>query len=394
MFATPLQSIPPEAGREKLSSLHVLALDGVRGLAVLMVILYHCSDRIHGSGLVSKIVRAPWRIGWSGVDLFFVLSGFLITGILLDTRDSANYFRSFYARRALRIFPLYYFVLTTILITAHMTTRLDYMLPIQHDRIFYFFYLNNWWPLLRDTWHGNIIGHFWSLAVEEQFYLLWSLCVFVVRPKHICKVAVGGVVCAFLIRWAIYAHAPTSRDAIENTFARMDALLAGAALAWLVRHPDVLERLKSTLYVIGAASAALFLWLYVQKDSGIVTVLGFSLLAFAYGALILFSFANDGANSHIQRLLTYGGLTSVGKYSYGMYVYHVPMLAFLGFAAKRIVNFEQSLWLTGIFMLTVVAASFVTAKVSFDLSKAASCSLRSTSERDMNRAFAVLCTVS
>lgn len=210
---------PPETRLQKVSSRHVVALDGLRGLAVLFVILYHVNSTAWGTTFLDRIVRAPLKIGWAGVDLFFVLSGFLITGILLDTRESPNYFRSFYARRALRIFPLYYLVLTASLLITRFTPALNYVLPIPHDRIFYFVYLNNWWPLLRDTWHANIIGHFWSLAVEEQFYLLWSLCVFLVSPKLLKPVAAVGILSALAIRLALYAHSGVTRDLVENTFA-------------------------------------------------------------------------------------------------------------------------------------------------------------------------------
>ncbi len=220
-------AVPAETRTRNLSALHVKALDGVRGLAVLMVILYHMEYLAPRSSLWAKALLAPLRIGWAGVDLFFVLSGFLITGILLDTRESPNYFRSFYARRALRIFPLYYLVLSGILVLAHFTSTLNYVLPVSHDRFFYFVYLNNWWPFLRDTWHGNILGHFWSLAVEEQFYLLWSLCVFAIARRHIRLAALCGIAGALVIRCALFLHGGTTRDVIENTFSRMDALLVG-----------------------------------------------------------------------------------------------------------------------------------------------------------------------
>ncbi|MDQ2711027.1 MAG: acyltransferase [Acidobacteriota bacterium] len=351
-----------------MSARHVTALDGIRGIAVLMVILWHASEYVQGTGLLEKLVRLPLRIGWSGVDLFFVLSGFLITGILLDTRQSPNYFRSFYARRALRIFPLYYLVLTTILVAAHFLPKLDKSVPIPHDRIFYFFYLNNWWPLLRDTWHGNLIGHFWSLAVEEQFYLLWSLCVFIVRPKHILKVALGGIAGAFLIRWGLYAHSGLTRDLVENTFARMDSLLVGAFLAGLVRRPNLLKRLEPYVYRVGIVSAlGIMILIYVIKDHGASQVFGFSLLAFAYGAAVLFAYIKSGDSSTTQRLLCSKQLTTLGKYSYGMYVYHVPILFAVGLVIGRFIYFRGSLGLTLLFIGLVFVLTFVTAKLSFDL---------------------------
>ncbi len=368
MAATAIQLAPPEAGTTKLSARHVTALDGVRGIAVLLVILFHASEYAQGHGLLDKLVIAPLRIGWSGVDLFFVLSGFLITGILLDTRQSPNYFRSFYARRALRIFPLYYLVLTAVLLAAHFWPKLDKSLPIAHDRIFYFLYLNNWWPLLRDTWHGNIIGHFWSLAVEEQFYLFWSLCVFIVRPKHIMRVALGGIAGAFLIRCCLYAHSGLTRDLVENTFARMDSLLVGAFLAGLVRRPDLLGRIKPYLYKLGVASAVGVIFLLCAvENAGVRQIFAFSLLAFAYGAAVLFAYSKSGETSRAQRLLCSTQLTTLGKYSYGMYVYHVPILFAVGLILGRFVYFRERLGLVLLFMGLSFTLTFMTAKLSFDL---------------------------
>ncbi len=204
-----------------LSRIRVPAFDGLRGIAVLAVIFCHLSDYYPEQNAVKVFLHA----GWCGVDLFFVLSGFLITGILLDTRAAQNYFRAFYARRVLRIFPVYYATLLSVLTIAHFFPKLNSVLPIAHDRIFYFFYLNNWWPLLKDSWHANIIGHFWSLAVEEQFYLVWPFLVWFLSRKQIEMAAIVGIALAPIIRFAIYGHYGNVRDIVENPFCRMDSLL-------------------------------------------------------------------------------------------------------------------------------------------------------------------------
>ena len=360
---------PPETRLQKVSSRHVVALDGLRGLAVLFVILYHVNSTAWGTTFLDRIVRAPLKIGWAGVDLFFVLSGFLITGILLDTRQSPHYFRSFYARRALRIFPLYYLVLTASLLITRFTPALNYVLPIPHDRIFYFVYLNKWWPLLRDTWHANIIGHFWSLAVEEQFYLLWSLCVFLVSPRLLKPVTAVGILGALAIRLVLYAHSGVTRELVENTFARMDSLLAGAFLASAVRSPEFLKRIQKYVYLLGITSALLALAIfYGSKNEGLMDTLGLTLLALAFGALLLKTFVTDGSwNSPLQRFLSNRQLTTVGTYSYGMYVYHVPILYFSHAALTRFFPLDNNLWNTGILMIVVLAITFGVAKVSFDM---------------------------
>jgi len=163
------------------------SLDGLRAIAIILVFLCHMQYHIPPVNLPAVVLRAYVSQGWMGVDLFFVLSGFLITGILLDTREARNYFRGFYLRRILRIFPLYYLVLIAVIFAGirlnnpAFTTKL----PLPADRWLYFCYLTNWLALWKAHWglhYVNYLAHFWSLAVEEQFYLVWPLVIWLVRP--------------------------------------------------------------------------------------------------------------------------------------------------------------------------------------------------------------------
>src|SRR5208282_6334564 len=172
-------------------------------------------------------MKAMLNFGWAGVDLFFALSGFLITGILLDTRKADNYFSAFYAGRVLRIFPLYYSVLVLILGAAAVSHQRQ-GLPLAADQKLYFVYLTNWLVLWKGQWGPNILGHFWSLAVEEQFYLLWPLCVWLLISRRLAKVTVGASVIALLVRILWVAHAGPSQAIVMATVTRMDTLLCGA----------------------------------------------------------------------------------------------------------------------------------------------------------------------
>lgn len=339
----------------KVSSNHVPALDGVRGLALLAVMVHHLSDFLPSGGVISNAVKTALHTGWWGVDLFFVLSGFLITGILLDTKESANYFSSFYARRALRIFPLYYSVLTAIVLLAAVTRGPHHVLPLPHDRIFYFFYLNNWWILLRDSWRGNIIGHFWSLAVEEQFYAIWPLCVWLLPKVRLIPVALGGIVLALVIRIWLYAEFGPIRDIVENTFARMDALLVGALLAALVRDSIMLMRYRRVVY-----ASAVVCGLFAVFGGFPETVL-FSLIAVLFGAVVLHAFEGGNALIRAQPLRT------VGKYSYGMYVYHVPLLWFCGTLLTQPMGLGRNGSGSWLFLVGMIAATFAIAFASFNL---------------------------
>lgn len=210
------------------------ALDGLRGLAILMVMLFHFSLNLDGHAWVENAFRSPVRdFGWTGVDLFFVLSGFLITGILVDARGAQNYFSAFYARRALRIFPLYYFSLAAIwLVFRHLVAR-------PSGVIWYAIYAQNWLPV-----GGPGIGHFWSLAVEEQFYLVWPLIVYASSRRRVLQLSVAGIIFANILRVSLWEHGVETYIVYANPFTRMDALLAGAACACLARDSVWVERFR------------------------------------------------------------------------------------------------------------------------------------------------------
>jgi peptidoglycan/LPS O-acetylase OafA/YrhL len=184
-------------------------LDGIRGLAILGVL---CS---HGAGLTGILDRLPISRAdallssmmvplWGGVDLFFTLSGFLITGILLRTKNSENYFSSFYGRRMLRIFPIYYLVLIFSLTAGHFSSAIaNYLPPTTSWKVAYFAYLQNW-PAF---WHGakvmgGVWGAYWSLAVEEQFYLVWPIIVLLSSEKTIARICY--VALALPLRFFLY----------------------------------------------------------------------------------------------------------------------------------------------------------------------------------------------
>ncbi len=224
---------------------HRPELDGIRGLAILGVL---CS---HGVSLTAVVGNNHFTAGdiwakmfltplWGGVDLFFVLSGFLITDILLQSKTANNYFSSFYARRILRIFPVYYLVLVCSLLVGHFSIALAAQLPPSLSwRSAYFIYLQNW-PVF---WHGyktegGVWGAYWSLAVEEQFYFIWPIVVLHMSEKTITRICWLGLVCALLLRIYLYNHYFGSNfGLLQITSSRVDGLFAGAALSiYMYKH--------------------------------------------------------------------------------------------------------------------------------------------------------------
>ena len=310
---------------------HLPALDGVRGIAILLVMIFHFS--MYGHGLMPSalvIDRLYYRLasaGWIGVDLFFVLSGFLITGILHDARQGPHYFRNFYARRTLRIFPLYYGVLLLFLVV------LPWLLPehgawqgLDRDAAWYWTYLFN----VRVAYQGwpdvPALGHFWSLAVEEQFYLVWPCIVLGLSSAHLRLFCLACVGAALTLRLGLVGTGH-GVAAFVLMPARMDALAAGGYLAMAVRAPGGIDRMARVAVPaaagLGVALAALFAWrrgLAVQDP--VVATVGHTLLACWFGTVLALA-ATPGSAA---RVLGSPVLRFFGRYSYGLYVFHAPLL--------------------------------------------------------------------
>lgn len=315
---------------------HIRCLDGIRGIAVILVLAVHFQNM--------AVLPRAWTIfrwlgdvmawGWCGVDLFFVLSGFLITGILLDKRKDANRFRSFYSRRIRRIFPLYYavvlFCIGISIFLRHSQTGLS-LGPSPNGWITYLLYIQNWWIPFGNLHQMGFLGPFWSLAIEEQFYLIWPVCVWRFSTTTLIKICGFGMLVAFLLRWYFTPHATSAflNVIYMNTLTRMDALLAGGVCAISVRNPELLERVQKSMPVIVVATASALLILVIggeRWNSYDVLVYGHLLLALGFGCLVLWAYLGDGNGEPLDRFLRARVLTVFGKYSYAIYVYQGVVL--------------------------------------------------------------------
>ncbi len=322
-------------------------LDGIRGLAILAVLLSHAADLLHvlpylrpHSGWVDRL-RELLVPGWGGVDLFFALSGFLITGILLRARGGPDYFRNFYARRVLRIFPIYYLFLTCSLIGSFFWPGLAENLPYGKLQIFSFFiYLQNW-PVFWKDMLGltGLWGVYWSLAVEEQFYLIWPAMVSRVRAEWLLGLCLAGFVAGPFIRGALGYHLTGwTLGLLDFPVARLDGLFLGAAIALYREARGKLIPLPLALTcfwggVIGFGWIAL-----IYRDELISTGKYMSIYGISVFALI--SFGLLAASQHdipwLRGLLSVKPLRFFGKYSYGMYVYHLAVYAAVVWLARTI----------------------------------------------------------
>lgn len=303
-------------------------LDGLRGLAILMVMLFHYGPMLNSNSVWQHGVVFVGQLGWTGVDLFFVLSGFLITGILLDSRAAENYFSSFYVRRVLRIFPAYYFaLLIAFFFFPVLFPRVDHPFPTVPERFWFLAYGQNWIGFLVDGNRQYLIGHFWSLAIEEQFYLIWPWIVYKNNTKQIVRLAMGASLFSVVLRFALLARHVTPEAIYRNTFTRMDALLIGAALACLLRDPSCLLWLRR--YAKWMWIAPLVALEAVRVAGGsfgthvpAVQGLGFTVIALGYAALVGGAVVSMGSGSMLQRFLCSAAMRKLGKYSYAAYIWH------------------------------------------------------------------------
>jgi len=253
------------------------------------------------------------------VDMFFTLSGFLITGILLDApKTTARYFSVFYLRRGVRIFPLYFAVLAIVYLTCA---------PGEDSPLWYWFFASNIGATIKNRWLYSPVGvqlaHFWSLAVEEQFYLVWPLLVRFVNRQHLKWVCLACLVIAPASNAWLYTHGYETASYMF-TSTRLNTLGAGALLAIIFREPERWERwmrLAPRVFLISAAMSV-FGWITPQSILHYVWFLPTTLIFYApflWGSALMLTMK---AGSPFQQVLSGKGWVLFGKYSYALYVLH------------------------------------------------------------------------
>ncbi len=358
---------------------HQPQLDGVRGIAIFAVLLAHGVNFLHvvpldGSGpRWARIALKVGLQGWGGVDLFFVLSGFLITGILLRARENASYYRPFYMRRVLRIFPIYYLFLIVTLVAAWLTKLPALDVPSQaRGWLPFFFYAQNW-PMFWANWAGigGLWGIFWSLAVEEQFYILWPALVRCVPVKTMLLVCVAGFVLGLPERvWLMY-RVGVHLGVIQWPLSRLDGLFLGAAIALYASWRDRPVPLRWGGLALGFG-AVLFGWIAVSHSQDLLGS-GFHLWSAGVTAFALMSAGLVVVTQHgvvwANRLLTLGVLRVAGRLSYGMYVYHLVVYRLVLSVLRRVVfprfGIEPSLWRMLVVLAVAICAVMGVAELSF-----------------------------
>jgi peptidoglycan/LPS O-acetylase OafA/YrhL len=296
-------------------------LDGLRGLAILAVMLFHYAPE---TGPLHFLAPAL-MIGWIGVDLFFVLSGYLITGILLDTAGRPGYYRNFIIRRGLRILPLYYACLVLYGVVTYYPYPFDWK-DFLHATGWYFGYFGNVKAFLENGWpRMAILTPLWSLQVEEQFYLTFPLLVWALKRRTLAMVLAGATVAALAIRTAMTLAMPANLiGTYVLTPCRMDALAMGGLIAIAVRERPEWPRNRWIGWT-GAFSAAVFAGVWALGGntpwSGAMRTIGHTSADLAFACLLATLVGRrPGILLAVFRARILAGL---GTISYGVYLLHV-----------------------------------------------------------------------
>lgn len=308
--------------------MRIKELDGLRGIAILAVIDRHYFDWLRGSGS---------SYGWLGVDLFFVLSGFLITSILLELRDKQHYFKVFYLRRALRIFPPYFLgigVYLAVCIAFGKPGTLAFWLK------YILYYTSLISPAAAATHYQSLavplgvlfgLGVCWSLSVEEIYYTLWAPVVRFTTEKGFTAILAVMIVAAPILRWLL--HTPQA-DEIYLFYCRMDALAYGSAIALLAHcrrlNPEKWEWTDALFdrLAIGVSLAAIAFWLVFGGDASNIStsIIGLVLADFSFALVIYALIFRAGGDQFWVRAFRAKWLRSIGMVSYSLYLFHYPLL--------------------------------------------------------------------
>lgn len=350
-------------------------LDGIRGIAIGMVVLWHLYFVSSGSDHSSVLYYLHFfgRLTWTGVDLFFVLSGFLIGGILLDNRRATNYFKVFYTRRFFRIVPAYLVCVAAFyaldrLIESGMTSRFNFLKLFQVlPWLPHLFFLQNFWMAARND--AGILVITWSLCIEEQFYLTLPLLVRFLSPRRLLTFVCAAVLAAPLFRLAVLFLWPGHRMAnYVLPVARGDALMLGVLGAIIMRHQRSKEWLQTNrvamrliIAVLSLGVLALLKFSHSYDAFGIQTA-GFTWMAFFYLALVLYAVSDPA--SVLSSFLRWQPLRALGELAYGIYLNHTLVIWVLFgaiYASWPSIRNLQSLGV-GVLALAII---FLVARVSW-----------------------------
>ena len=350
---------------------HIRELDGLRAIGICLVVINHVWTKS-----LSNVIYQLGNFGWIAMDSFFVMSGFLITGILLDSRDSPGYYRTYYTRRALRILPLYYLVLVLWWwIARHTNWGRDSSAMLQHwgSPIWFAFYMGNIKSAVVGAW-PDVRGYIplWSLQVEEQYYLLFPLAVAWLRRDHLRRLLIAAVILSPVLRVLTYLWQPAN-PYIQYVLlpCHSEGLALGGLIAIRSRGGSwKIPKMSLTLCMVvllGAACIGSIMSTYGTQNwpwtSQWDRLVGYSVSSAGCGCLVLWLISFRG--SRWTGWMRWAPVQYLGRISYGIYLLHqLAMWVIAELAKKGVVHFHKN---DPSYFFEVVALSLILAAISWHL---------------------------
>ena len=314
---------------DRPAPVRITALDGLRGIAIALVLLHHYVQlKLPLTAGWSSRLEQLLSVSWSGVDLFFVLSGFLIGGLLMDHRESPRLLRVFYLRRALRILPLYYVTLIVLFCWYHVGRYAA--VPAWN----YFTFTSNHAMAATGTWDIDPLSVMWSLAVEEQFYLVAPWMILWTRPALLPRVLLAVVGLAWVCRIGTHLADPSGLTSHLLMPCRMDAFAFGMLAAWATRSGAAREWIARKLpdwrvpLLLAALPIAVLIGFRVHIEGWQLPLYGYTCLGVFYASVVYTVVVRQPAG--LVAALSWPPLVSLGRLSYFIYLWHKLVLASVG----------------------------------------------------------------
>jgi peptidoglycan/LPS O-acetylase OafA/YrhL len=347
---------------------YLVALDGLRGIAIIVVLLHNLTMT---SARTPPLLAQLFEPGWLGVQLFFVLSGYLITRNLLATELSSAVLTAFMVRRWLRIVPICYALLAVYFYAVPLVVDAPTIVAKRPLQIWYWLFLSNWTEPFGLAAPG--LGHLWSLAVEVQFYLLWPLVVLAVGPKRLVRACVAVIVLGFVCAATLRVAGASPMAVYKFTITRMGALAAGGLVALVAQRPSLRVPSRALALGAGAALVAITVWRRgFDYADPVVEIAGLPLSTLLFVLWLLpiaratSSRADPARDTLAVRVPSTPWLRAIGRVSYGMYVLHYPLhWAVMDrlYPTLLAANGSVSTWKLGAYVVVASVATYLLARV-------------------------------